>query len=64
MSQKPSYIYVVFTQDGFNTVIGAFSTYARAAAYMASNDDKDLYVQALMIDELPKIDSVVYKMGA
>lgn len=64
MSQKPSYIYVVFKQDGFNTVVSAFSTYARAGAYMASNDDEDLYVKALMIDELPKIESVVYKTGA
>lgn len=63
MSQKPSFIYVLFTSDGFNTVIGAFSTEARAKAYMESVDE-DLYVQALMIDELPKIESVVYKMGA
>ena len=63
MSQKPSYIYVVFTQDGFNTVIGAFSTKARALAYIQSSEE-DLYVKDLMIDELPKIESVVYKMGA
>jgi hypothetical protein len=64
MSQKPSYIYVVFTEDGYNTVIGAFSTEARAHAYIDSVNDEDLYMEALMIDELPKIESVVYKMGA
>lgn len=64
MSQKPSYIYVVFTQDGFNTVIGAFSTKARALAYIQSSED-DLYVKEYMeSEELPKIESVVYKMGA
>jgi len=60
MSQKPSYIYVVF--DAENFVVGAFSTEARAKAYVADTDPT-MVMRALMIDELPRIHTSVYPMG-
>jgi hypothetical protein len=54
---------MVFEAD---RAIGAFSTEARAKAYVSeyANNDVVYEVRAMMIDELPKIESVSYRMGA